>query len=352
MNVKTEERQSQVDDERRTEERQSRPQQPSSKPNGPNGDGLARGEEARTKQIRGNAEDPDVLLDIPIVKVDEISLEVDDLRARVSLHAAVGNLVQLNVGADVVIGRVKLEIKGVEAKALLKVRLDEVHGILARTLETVDKNPELLQSVLQPLGETVGEVGHTARETVPELGKSVGKTAEKTVPQLGGSVGKTVEQTVPEVGKSVGKAAGQILPHAGGSVGKAVGAAGKTVRGVGKSVGEAARRFGETGGEAHEGHDGHDRGAARADDGSDADEDASAGATQRDRDGQGHGMWRRLARGARAKANDLPPRSLSTRVMDHATDIALSVTDEVCRQARAVIIRVGRAAGSSHDPPP
>src|SRR5687768_17269273 len=44
-------------------------------------------------------EEPDVLLDVPVVKVDEINFELEDLRARVSLQAEVLDLLQLSVGA-------------------------------------------------------------------------------------------------------------------------------------------------------------------------------------------------------------------------------------------------------------
>src|SRR5215218_2565680 len=66
----------------------------------------------------GDSEEPDVLLDVPVVKVDELNLEVEELLARVSLQADVLNLLKLHVGADVFIGQVGLEIKGVEAQAL------------------------------------------------------------------------------------------------------------------------------------------------------------------------------------------------------------------------------------------
>jgi hypothetical protein len=45
------------------------------------------------------------LLDVPVVKVDEINLDVEQLRARVSLQAEVLDLLRLNVGADVFIGK-------------------------------------------------------------------------------------------------------------------------------------------------------------------------------------------------------------------------------------------------------
>ena len=71
-------------------------------------------------------DEPDVLLDVPKLNVEEISLEVDDLHAQIALEARLADLVQLRVGADVEIARVALEIKGVEAPAQLKVRLDNV----------------------------------------------------------------------------------------------------------------------------------------------------------------------------------------------------------------------------------
>src|SRR5918999_6019750 len=94
-----------------------------------------------------DSEDPDVLLDVPVVKVDEINLNVDQLRARVSLQAEVLDLLRLNVGADVFIDHVGLEIKGVEAQALLKVRLDNVARILDRVLTTIDRNLQILEEI-------------------------------------------------------------------------------------------------------------------------------------------------------------------------------------------------------------
>jgi hypothetical protein len=65
-----------------------------------------------------NGKIPDVLLDVPIVKVDEINFELNDLRAKVNLFAKVLDLVELSVGVDAYLGRVKLVIQGVEAQAL------------------------------------------------------------------------------------------------------------------------------------------------------------------------------------------------------------------------------------------
>jgi hypothetical protein len=51
------------------------------------------------------------------LRVDEISLEVQDLRARVALQADVLSLLTLHVGVEAELGRVQLTIKGVEASA-------------------------------------------------------------------------------------------------------------------------------------------------------------------------------------------------------------------------------------------
>src|SRR3954462_4685978 len=114
-------------------------------------------------------EGPDVLVDVPVVKVDEIELEVDDLRAEVSVSAQVQKLLQLSVGAEARLGKVDLKIEGVEAQALLKARLDNVTAILERVLTTLDRNPKLLESV----GKAVEDVGGGAGHTLGEAGEAV-----------------------------------------------------------------------------------------------------------------------------------------------------------------------------------
>src|SRR4029450_13442609 len=94
----------------------------------------------------------DVYVDVPVAKVDEIRFELDDLRAHLAVLAEAGHFVQLNVGAAVRLGKVELDIQGVETQALLEARLDNVTTILARVLTTLDRNPEPLGSVAQALG--------------------------------------------------------------------------------------------------------------------------------------------------------------------------------------------------------
>src|ERR687894_1860600 len=123
---------------------------------------------------------PDVLIDVPVVKVDEIDLEVEDLRAQVAVLAEVRDIVQLSVGADVRLGKVELTIEGVEAQALLKARLDNVTAILERVLTTLDRNPKLLESVGQAVEEVGGGAGHALGET-GEAVEDVGQGAQGAV---------------------------------------------------------------------------------------------------------------------------------------------------------------------------
>jgi hypothetical protein len=109
----------------------------------------------------GAVGEPDVLLDVPQLKVDEIGLEVDNLHARIALETRLGDMLQLYVGADVVVDRVALEIKGVEAQALLKARLHNVLSILDRTLQSVDKNPKLLTELARTASEAADGSGST-----------------------------------------------------------------------------------------------------------------------------------------------------------------------------------------------
>jgi len=102
---------------------------------------------------------------VPQLKVDEIGLEVENLHARIALETRLGDLLQLYVGADVVVDKVALEIKGVDAQAQLKARLQNVFSILDRTLQTVDENPELLTELAEKAGQAALESGEGEKKS-------------------------------------------------------------------------------------------------------------------------------------------------------------------------------------------
>jgi hypothetical protein len=133
----------------------------------------------------------DVFVDAPVVKVDEIKFEIDDFRAHLALLAEAGHFVQLNAGAAVRLGKVELDIQTVETQALLEVRLGEVTKILSRVLTTLDRNPQLLKSV----GDALGDVGGGAHDLLGDTGdvvKSAGRGAGSAVRDVGQGAGRGV----------------------------------------------------------------------------------------------------------------------------------------------------------------
>ncbi len=192
----------------------------------------------------GGASEPDVLLDVPHLSVDEIHLEVEDLRAHVSLQAEVLDLVKLNVGADVDLGRVSLTITGVEAEALLKVRLDTVARILGRVLTTIDRNPQILEQIvrsvepaIEGVGEAAGELGRGAGGAVEHAGEGAGEAVRH--------VGRGAEGAVDELGSGAGQAARDV----GRGTSEAVEDVGSTAANAGRDVARTVRDTTSTGSE-------------------------------------------------------------------------------------------------------
>lgn len=101
-------------------------------------------------------QDPDVTLDVSSLEIEELKLEVENLRHRTSLQAELADMVKLNVGVEAVLDGAKLELKGVDAQTLLKANLDNVRAILGQALDTLDNNPELLQDIARIAKETAG----------------------------------------------------------------------------------------------------------------------------------------------------------------------------------------------------
>jgi hypothetical protein len=182
------------------------------------------------------SDEPDVLLDVPALNVEEIDLEVEDLTARVSLRAEVLDLLKLHVGADVELGRVALKIKGVEAQAMLKVRLDNVAAIIDRVLTAIENTPELLEPITRGLGAGVEQIGKGAGEGVGELGRGAGAGV--------GEIGRGAGEAVQDVGAGAGKATEHVGRGAGEAVEDVGAGAGKTVEDVGETAHHLAGQAG------------------------------------------------------------------------------------------------------------
>jgi uncharacterized membrane protein YccC len=134
-------------------------------------------------QGHDDAQKPDVVLDVPELEVDRISLEVRDLRAHVSILAELANLLNLSVGVDARLDEVKLEIEGVEAEAHLIARLKNVRAILEKALDTIGEHPEILRILARSLSQVVRD---SLEETLGTLdsaleGLEVGDTVDETL---------------------------------------------------------------------------------------------------------------------------------------------------------------------------
>lgn len=146
----------------------------------------------------------DVILEVPNLSVDSIGITVRNLRANLSLAANAANLVTVDAGVDVSIGRVQLAITGVEAEAYLYVDLDNVTRIVNRVVGTLDRNPQILTQVLRTVDNTVGVVGGVANQALAPSGpvnRAVGAVGQtlNNVTQPGG----LLSQTVNTVGQTV-----------------------------------------------------------------------------------------------------------------------------------------------------
>jgi hypothetical protein len=121
---------------------------------------------ARAAQDLGQSVgDPDVLLDVPKLNVEEIDLEVEELRVRMAFLAELADLVKINVGLDAEVDEVKLQIKGVEAQAQLKARLDNVRAIFGEVLEALEHSPQFFRQALDVVNQTTETPEETAWDT-------------------------------------------------------------------------------------------------------------------------------------------------------------------------------------------
>jgi pyruvate/2-oxoglutarate dehydrogenase complex dihydrolipoamide acyltransferase (E2) component len=132
--------------------------------------------------------DPDVVLDVPTLNVEEIDLEVEDLQVRVALQAVLADLVQINVGLKAELGEVKLTVKDVEAQAQLKARLDNVRAIFSEVLESLQYSPQFFRQALEPGNEAAGAPEDTTLDT-----EAVDETGDVSGPPTDGNAGERGE---------------------------------------------------------------------------------------------------------------------------------------------------------------
>jgi len=149
-------------------------------------------------------EEPDVILNIPTLQVEELDLEVDDLRAHISVRAELVNFVNIDIGVDAYLNHLKLNVKGVEAQAQLRVRLDKILGTIDRALSAIEANPDLLNR--KPQG------GETADAPDNRNTEDAGDPAEQAQPPMPGIPSPSVPQPeLEEGGGATGDDSGEVM---------------------------------------------------------------------------------------------------------------------------------------------
>jgi hypothetical protein len=179
-------------------------------PSGGDNDGegnMPKAQEAQTGGMpmgRPPADEPDVYVYVPKVKVGELCVDVERLEAHLALRTQVANLVNLVAGVHVAVDTVKIDLKDVEAEAELKVRLENTYNILDRTLTTLDENPQVVEKLLDTADTAVQETGQIGREAtrpggaVSELGSGLTNSVGNLTGTLGDSLSSAAQKASPK----------------------------------------------------------------------------------------------------------------------------------------------------------
>ncbi|KEY73657.1 hypothetical protein S7711_07704 [Stachybotrys chartarum IBT 7711] len=113
--------------------------------------------EGTTSGVAPLNEDPDVYLNAS-VSVGEISIEVQNITAKINLDARVLNLLNFNAGVDLGIDRVRLGIYNVTARVELEARLGNILRMVDDVLTSIDLNP-IIATLGDGVRDIVDEVG-------------------------------------------------------------------------------------------------------------------------------------------------------------------------------------------------
>jgi hypothetical protein len=168
------------------------------------GDGgnMSKAEEAQTggkPMGRAPSDEPDVWVNVPDLHVGELNIDVGHLDAQLALRTQVAGLLSLIAGVQVSVDNVKIDLKDVNGKAELKVRLHNTYNILDRTLTTLDENPEILKGLLETADTAVQETGQVGKEATRPGGAVKGLTSG-------------IGDTLGNVGDTVSSIAGKATP--------------------------------------------------------------------------------------------------------------------------------------------
>ena len=151
------------------------------------------------KGAQARDEIPDVTLDVPSLSIEEARLQVDNLNAKISLQAELADMVRINIGVNAFLEKVELDLKGLEAQAMLKANLENVRDIIGRTLESLDNNPDLIENLAQGGTGTGGELEGAAGTVRDAYEKPQGENSEDPEEQETGEMQEPEEDDAGEI---------------------------------------------------------------------------------------------------------------------------------------------------------
>jgi hypothetical protein len=136
--------------------------------------------EGTTSGVAPLNQEPDVYLNAS-VSVGEISIEVQNITAKINLDAKVLNLLKFNAGVDASIDRVKLGIYNVTAKVELEARLGNILRMVDDVLTSIDLNPIIatlgdgVADIVDDIGDTIGGGNGSGDDTAEEDAETIAK---------------------------------------------------------------------------------------------------------------------------------------------------------------------------------
>jgi hypothetical protein len=161
--------------------------------------------QAATAEPAATGDQPDVVLDVPRAVVGKLSLDLENLQARLDIDTRVAKLVQISAGVVATVQKLKMELEGVETEAHLVVRLERVANVLEKALDAIDAQPELAKGGVA--ASVAGTAVDAPRAALPSVAADAATEAARvvTTPVQIAPVA-SVQPVVPVVGRPAGAA--------------------------------------------------------------------------------------------------------------------------------------------------
>lgn len=108
----------------------------------------AKAEDLSDHEEQSNAQgetdnESDMTLKVPSLKAGRVNMDAENLKFSISVKAQLSNFSNIEIGTDIHIDKIKLDVDSLEAEALFTAKLKKIETIFIKALESLDKNPEL-----------------------------------------------------------------------------------------------------------------------------------------------------------------------------------------------------------------